>query len=234
MLSPARPGYAHFASQPHRPTCRLIRGIGAFDSAGPLAQKWLRWWRVRHPLGGFDMARAKPLVTFAVAALFFAGCGGGSATTPTASTGQPASNQAPTLAASSAPTASATVDVAALPSRYSDIAAKGNAAIVQCNKDKTAASGDLTKSKVAAQECLTSYTAYAADMKAINWGPAQPQADKVIAAMDKIDLITGQMAAATTEAGFMASYQQIASAAAELLTAANALRSALGLPPASL
>lgn len=181
------------------------------------------------------MAHAKPLVTLAVAAMLFAGCGGGSATTPTASTGgqQPSGQATPTLAESSAPMASATVNVAALPSQYNNIATKGNAAIVQCNKDKTAASGDLTKSKVAAQECLTSYTSYTADMKAINWGPAQPQADKVIAAMDKIDVLTGQMAAATTEASFMASYQQIASAAAELLTAANALRAALGLPPAS-
>ena len=180
------------------------------------------------------MALAKPLIFLAAAALFFGGCGGGSATT-TAPTGQqqPSGRATPTLAASSAPTASATIDVAALPSRYSGIAAKGNAAIVQCNKDKTAASGDLTKSKAAAQECLTSYTSYAADMKAINWGPAQPQADKVIAAMDKIDVITAKMAAAATEADFIASYQQIAPAAAELLTAANALRAALGLPPAT-
>jgi hypothetical protein len=179
------------------------------------------------------MARTKRLAILALAVLVLGGCGG-SSTTPTGSGG---TTQRPSGVAtpSSAPTASPTANLAALASQYTSIASQGNDALVQCNKDKTAAvGGSLTKLQAAAQECLNAYTPYIAAFEAVNWGPAQPQADKVIAAINKILTLTEQMVNATDETTFTAAYDQLASAATDLRTAANVLRAALGLPPSQL
>lgn len=125
-------------------------------------------------------------------------------------------------------------DIKTLASQYSTISATGNAAITQCNKAKTAASGDLTKSKLAAQVCLTGYSVYRNAMKDINWGGAQPQADQVIAIMDKVDALITQMVNANDLASFRAASDQLPAAAVSLLTAANTLRTALGLPRANI
>ena len=137
----------------------------------------------------------------------------------------------PALTPSPAPSASPSADLASLASQYTDLSDKGNAAIVQCNKDKAAAVGSLAKSKAAAQERLTSYIGYVADLKAINWGPAQPQADKVIDVLNKIDTLMEQMANATSASTFRVAYDQLPLAEVDLLVAANALRVALGLSP---
>lgn len=175
----------------------------------------------------------KRLALLAVSVLVVGGCGG-SASTPTASAGtnqQPSVVATATLTQSQAPTASPSAGLASLAAQYSAAADKGNAAVGQCNKAKAAAAGDLTKSKIAAAECMTAYSAYVADLKAVNWGPAQPQVDKVLAAMDKIDGLVAQMANATSDTTFRASYNQLAPAEVGLLAAANALRKVLGLPP---
>jgi hypothetical protein len=125
-------------------------------------------------------------------------------------------------------------DIKTLASQYSTISEAGNAAITQCNKAKTAASGDLAKSKLAAQVCLTGYSVYRNAMKDINWGGAQPQADQVIAVMDKIDALITQMVNANDLASFRTASDQLPSAAISLLTAANTLRTALGLPRVSI
>jgi hypothetical protein len=176
------------------------------------------------------MARTKRLAILAVAVLVLGGCGGGVASTPTSTSQQP-SGGASSSAPSAAATASPSPDIATLSSHYTDIYTKGNAAVVQCNKDKAAAIGSLTKSKDAAQECLNSYIGYVADLKATNWGPVQPQADKVIDVMDNIDVLMVQMVNATSAATFKAAYDQLAPDEVDLLVAANALRAALGLPP---
>jgi len=180
------------------------------------------------------MARTKRLAILAVTVLVLGSCGG-SATTPTASaatTQQPSVVATPAPTPSPSPTASQSSDLARLASQYSEISDEGNVAIVQCNKDKAAAvGGSLAKSKAAAQECLTSYIGYVADLNAINWGPVQPEANNVIDAMNKIDVLMEQMANATSAATFRAAYDQLASAEVGLLVAANILRAALGLPP---
>lgn len=178
------------------------------------------------------MARANRLAILAVTVLVLGGCGGSATPSASSSTGQqPSGVTSPGLTPSSAPTASPSPGLASLASQYSAAADKGNVAIVQCNKDKSAASGDLAKGKAAAQECLTAYTAYVAALKAVNWGPVQPQADKVVAAMDKIDALVAQMTTATSLTAFVAAYDQLAPIEVGLLVAANALRASLGLPP---
>jgi hypothetical protein len=64
-----------------------------------------------------------------------------------------------------------------------------------------------------------------------NWGPAQPQADKVIDVLNKIDTLMEQMANATSASTFRVAYDQLPLAEVDLLVAANALRVALGLSP---
>jgi hypothetical protein len=143
----------------------------------------------------------------------------GSGTTPT-----------PTLTLTPTPTAA---DIKTLASEYSTISDAGNTAIAQCNKAKAAASGDLAQSKLAAQACLTGYSVYRNAMKDINWGGSQPQADGVIAAMDKIDALITQMANASDMAAFRTASDQLPSAAVALLKVVNTLRAALGLPRAN-
>ena len=178
------------------------------------------------------MARTKRLAILAVTFLVLGGCGG-SGTTPitsAATSQQPSVGAGPTVTQSAVSSAAA---LASLASQYTDLSNKGNAAVAQCNKDKTAAVGSLTKSKAAAQECLTAYSQYVADFVAVDWGPAQPQADKVIDAINGIVTLVRQMANATSAASFKVYYDQLPAATASLLTAANALRAALGMPPAN-
>jgi hypothetical protein len=184
-------------------------------------------------IGGFGMARAKRLAILAVTVVLLGGCGGsGTTSTPSSATGQQPSGVAtPALTPSSAPTASSSPALAALASQYTVVSDRGNAAIVQCDKAKADANGDLDKSKTAAKECLTAYTEYVAGLKAVNWGPTQPKVDAVIAAMNKIDTLVAQLANETSEAAFTADYEKLAPAELGLLVAANALRAALGLPP---
>lgn len=124
-------------------------------------------------------------------------------------------------------------DIKTLASQYSTISEAGNTAIAQCNKAKAAAAGDLDQSKLAAQACLTGYSVYQNAMKGINWGGAQPQADAVIAAMDKINTLITQMANAADMTSFRAASDQLPSAAVALLKVVNTLRTALGLPRAN-
>ena len=124
--------------------------------------------------------------------------------------------------------------MASLAPQYAALAGKGDAALVLCGKVKTAAAGSLAESKAAAQECLNSYSGYVAEMKAINWGPVQPQANRVIDAIDKLDVLMVRMAKATSAAALTAAYGQLTPAGVALLVAATALRVALGLPPAHL
>jgi hypothetical protein len=119
-----------------------------------------------------------------------------------------------------------------LATQHGDISDKGNAALVQCNKDKAAANGDLTKGKIAAKDCLAVYDQVLAEMKAVNWGPVQPKADALETAMDKIDAIVAQIVNASDGTAFLTAYARLTPAAADLLVSANALRAAIGLPPA--
>lgn len=180
------------------------------------------------------MARANRLAVLAVTVVVLGGCGG-SGTTPGASaaTTQPSSVvTTPALTLTPAATASSSPDLAALASQYTALADKGNAAVAECDKDKAAAVSSLAKSKVAAQGCLTTYIGYVADLKAISWGPVQPQADKVIGDMDDIDALIVQMINAPDASTFRAEYDQLTPLGVTLLADANAMRAALGLPPA--
>ena len=179
------------------------------------------------------MARAKRLTILAMTVLVFGGWGGAAAP-PTGSSASPQASSVATpalLGSSSAAVASPTLALKALASTYSAASDKGNAALVQCDKAKAVIGGSLDKAKAAAQQCLAGYTDYVAALKAVNWGPTQPKVDAVIAAMDKIDTLVGQMANASSETVFTSEYQQLAPAEIALLEAANSLRSALGLPP---
>ena len=180
------------------------------------------------------MVGTKHLATLAVAVLIVAGCGGGSATASSA--GASASSQTSSASATPTPTPTATPDpsavLAALATQYADISNKGNSALTQCEKDKAAANGELAKGKIAAKDCLAVYDQVVAEMKAVNWGPAQSQADAVETVMDKIDAIVAQMVNASDGSAFLTAYAKLTPAATELLTSANALRAAIGLPPA--
>jgi hypothetical protein len=187
------------------------------------------------------MARTGRLAILAAAILVLGGCGGSAATlappaaTPTAAavTTQPLTAAAPTPAPTPTPTpaASASSALAPLASTYAGIAAKGEAVVVRCLGAKAAASGSLVKAKAAARACLADSRAYVADLKAVSWGPLQPQADNLIAAIDAVNVLLARMANATTDGAFTDAYDQLPSAEANLLVAATAFRRALGLPP---
>lgn len=171
------------------------------------------------------MARTRRLALLAATILILGGCGG--STTPASA----ATSRGPSPAATQGPAQSA--NLASLASQYEAIAARGDVSDAQCDKDKAAAAGSLVKSRAAAQECLADHLPYLDALKAIDWGPAQPQADGVIAAVNRVDALDEQMAGAVTLAGFMVAYDQVAPATTEFVAAANALRAALGLPPVS-
>lgn len=178
------------------------------------------------------MARTKRLAILAVTVLVLGGCGGSATPTPSGGTSEhPLVVATATSTSSQAPTASPSADLPSLASKYLALSATASTAVTKCNQDKVGAVG-LTKLKQVALECLTAYSAWTESMKAVHWGPVQPQADKVIEAMDKIDGLAGLMANAASDATFQASYHQLPAATAALLVAADRLRAALGLPPA--
>jgi hypothetical protein len=72
---------------------------------------------------------------------------------------------------------------------------------------------------------------YVGQLQAVSWGPVQPQADRVIATITKIDVLFDQMAHAPDAAAFRVAYNKIAAAVGDLLVVGTALREALGLPP---
>ena len=170
------------------------------------------------------MARTKRLAILAATVLIVGGCSGSTTAASTATTPGPSS------VATRGATESSTL--AALASQYTEIATSGQAAVAQCDKDKAAAVGSLVRSKAVAQECLTDYGSYVTELKAIDWGPAQPQADNVIESMNEIDALLAQMANAPTAATFRVEYDQLESDATQFLVNADALRAAMGLPPA--
>lgn len=172
------------------------------------------------------MARQTELTILVVAMVLIQGCGAPAASPSPMITGQPS-----VVVASPTPAPTPSPDLGALVSDYSAIAAKTTAARAQCSTDVDAASANLASAKIAAQKCLDDFSAVSAGFKAVNWGPAQPQADRVIAAIDALDTIAGQMANAATVAAFRAAYDQLLPAAASLLSGSEALEAALGMPP---
>ena len=182
----------------------ILSGIAGWESVhlveATIAVRPPPDWRTRL------MARTKPLAALAATALVLGGCGS-STTTPAASaatTQQPPVIATPALTPSPAPTVSPSFDLSPLASQYTGIADKVNMAIAQCSKDAAAAVGSLTKAKAVAQKCLTAYSHYGLDFKAVNWGPAQPQADNVIAAMNTVDTLFTKMAHAADATTFRA------------------------------
>lgn len=129
------------------------------------------------------------------------------------------------------PTASPSPDLAALASQYKTLALKTTAARDRCSIDANAAAANLTSAKAAAQQCLDDFSGVVADLKAINWDPVQSQADGVVAAIDTLDTLTGEMASAATVAAFRAASDQLPPAETTLLSAISRLRTALGLAP---
>jgi hypothetical protein len=70
------------------------------------------------------------------------------------------------------------------------------------------------------------------DLRVDRVGSVQPQADRVISDMDKIDALMTQMINAPDASTFKLAYDQLDPCGATLLVDANAMRAALGLPPA--
>ena len=168
------------------------------------------------------MARTRWIVILALAVLPIVGCSSPAALTPS-----PAATPSPTPV----PTASPSPDLTALASQYKTLAVKTTAARERCSIDANAAAANLTSARAAAQQCLDDFSGVVADFKAINWGPVQSQADGVIAAINTLDTLTGEMVGAATVAAFRAASDQLTSAEATLLVAVSRLRTALGLAP---
>jgi len=179
------------------------------------------------------MARTIRLTILTVAILALGGCAG--APSAPGSAGPPGGSLVagtPTLAVTPTAGVSPSPDVASLAATYTQIAAGGSAALAQCNREKAAANGTLTEAKAIAQACRNGYLAYIADLKAVNWGLVQPQADNLIAAADASDAIILEMVNATDGRSFRAAYAQLPAATTDLLASVDALRAVLGLPPA--
>lgn len=177
------------------------------------------------------MARATRLASLVAAIVLFQGCGGPPATPAPGATPSPAISAQPSPTASAAPAPSPTSDLGALVANYSAIALKTNAARAQCSTDADAASANLASAKVAARKCLDDFRAVDADFKAVDWGPVQAQANRVVAAIDLLETLADQMANAATVAAFRAAYAQVLPAAATLLSRSDELQAALGIPP---
>lgn len=161
-------------------------------------------------------------------ALVTSACSG---TAPTASPVPTAvGTVAPVITPTPAASASPTLPSPSVATQYAAIAASGDASVAKCTKDAKAAAGSLTRSKAVAQECLAVASSYLAELQAVSWGPVSPEADNVIKALNTIDGLLGQMAAATSATTFRAAYDRFDPAALELVIAADALRAALGLP----
>ena len=183
------------------------------------------------------MARTGRLATLAAAIVFLGGCAGASGT-PAASPPSATSSVVPSptpvasLAVTPVPTPSPSANLAPIAASYSAIASGGTAAIDQCNRARIATNRTRAQAQALAQSCRDAYLKYIADLKAVDWGPVQPLADDVIRAADASDAIVVEMIKATTGDTFMAAYNRLPAATTELLRCANAMRAALGLPPA--
>ena len=185
------------------------------------------------------MARSTRLAILTLACLVLGGCGS-AATTPTptvppggptqAASTVPTARSAPTV--SPAPHVSPSMGLAPLAATYSTIAAGGTAAVRECDREKAATNGSLTDDKAIAQSCRDGYVKYIAAMKAVAWGPTQPQADHVIAAAEACDALVVQMVNAADWSAFSAAYGRLPAAEDHLVLMADAMRKVLGLPPA--
>jgi len=173
------------------------------------------------------------LAILTVMVLVLAGCAG-AAGTPSSSL----PSSAPSAAVTATPTANPTPavspspDLAPLAATYTTIAAGGTAAVLQCDREKAAANGTLADAKAIAQACRDGYVKYIAAMKAVAWGPVQAQADGVIAAAETCDALVLEMVNAADGSTFRAAYARLPAAEDRLLLSADAMRKALGLPPA--
>lgn len=164
-------------------------------------------------------------------ALSFVGCG-----SPAALTSSPMASVAPTASAVPSvpvqPTPSGSPDLAPFALQYAAIATTATAVVTTCAQDKSAAGGDLTKEKAAAQACLAAVEQVVSQGSGINWGPVQPQADDFRSALQTLEATLAQMAAATDSQALQAAYAKLVSAELRLKVSADAMRAALGLPPA--
>ena len=180
------------------------------------------------------MSRATPLAVLSLAFVVLSGCSG-AATTPASA----APSSEPTAAASPLPTptpsplVSPTPDLSPLASTYSAIATGATAALHECDRAATAADHTLADAKAVARSCRDGYLKYIAALQAVAWGPAQPQADALIAAADACDAIVVTMVNAADGATFRAAYARLTPATDHLVACANAIRKVLGLPPGS-
>jgi hypothetical protein len=177
------------------------------------------------------MARSTRLAILTVACLVLGGCGS-AATSPAVPSGGPTQGASSVPTATAPPVASPSQDLSALATTYKAIAAGGAAAVRQCDREKAAANGTLTDAKAIANACRDGYVQYIAAMKAAAWGPAQPQADAVVTAAEACDAIVLLMVNAADGATFRAAYARLPAAEDRLLLMADAMRKALGLPPA--
>ena len=163
-----------------------------------------------------------------VVVVILAGCAGAS---PSLSTSGPIPTTGPTSTAPVAvttPTPIPTFDVQGLAMKYLTVEATGEAAVLACEKDRN--SSDLAKAKIAAAECRTAYEGYVAGMKALDFGPLQPEAVKVTAAMTVLDGLMIDMSGAQNVTTFRQAYDQLPRAENQLIAATNDLRQARGLP----
>jgi hypothetical protein len=114
------------------------------------------------------------------------------------------------------------------------IAAQANKAIKACLASTTAVTNVAAAKKVAAK-CLKLVAAPVAAFKAVPWGPYTTPAAAVSKAIDRLDGYLATMRDAKSVNALLAAYQQTAGALTNLRSAANMLRTTLGLPkvPAS-
>lgn len=179
------------------------------------------------------MGRVDRLAILMVATLALGGCAGAASAPASAlPSSAPTVALSATPAVSPTPTVSPSPDLTPLAATYTGIAAGGTAALDQCNREKAAANGTLVEARAIARACRNSYLQYIAALKAVNWGPVQPQADNLIAAADTCDAIVLEMVNATDGTTFRAAYDRLPAATTNLLARADALRADLGLPPA--
>jgi hypothetical protein len=179
------------------------------------------------------MSRCTPLAILTLALLVLTGCAG-TATEPTtmAPTVEPTVTASPVPTPTAPPAASPSSDLSALAARYTTIAAGGRAAVRQCDREKAAGSGSLTDDKAIARACRDGYVTYIAALKAVAWGPAQAQANAVISAAEACDALVVEMLNAPDWSTFSAAYDRLPAAEDHLVLMADAMRKALGLPPA--
>jgi hypothetical protein len=179
---------------------------------------------------GFATSKIPRLAAMTLVVLVLGACAG--ATSPGVPSSEPSVVVTAPATPSPTPTASPSPDLSPFAATYTTIAAGGAAAVRQCDREKAGANGTLTDAKAIAQACRDGYVQYIAAMKAVAWGPAQPQADAVVTAAEACDAIVVLMINAADGATFRAAYARLPAAEDRLLLMADAMRKALGLPPA--